>query len=685
MKWVWALQFAFACVAIAASVEHDADTMLSKDEQTKLRMAFAASGAGAAVSKLVPRWNPNGEYTPSNVSCPPPGKGDNFVGLIRNASDNSIVQSETDFISRRHKVTHSKWANWLKKVGLDGDGGLPGGVDEYLKKKEQFPRVGIAISGGGYRAMLFGVGVLQGLDERNGTAKERGVGGFLQLADYVAGLSGGSWATGSNAINDWPTTQEMIEHIYNLDSDLVWPDDDKLSFYAGMQKDSNAKNDAGYPVGITDYWGRALSHHLLNQTKYPHHGRATVWSDILNTTSFKEATYPFPVVIAIGRQPDARMINLNATYFEFTPYEFGSWQPSLQAFMPIGSLGSALDNGKPIAKTCIAGYENFGWVVGTSSTLFNAGYLKLLQSNKDGILSKIIKSILGKITSDRNDVSEVPNPFIGYRPDSNHFKDQNKLALVDGGEANHNVPLEPLFQPSRGLDMVFAVDASGDTESGWPNGSALHESYRRAQLKMFSYLPFPKIPDENTFVNKGMNTRPTFFGCSIKNDTINGDTAANNAVSPLLVYMPNYPYSYTTNTDTFELEYSKETQQKFVDSAVEAATMAGQMKDWPECLACASMLRSLQRSNQKIPSKCDKCYKKYCWDGENASDAPKDPYRPPTGPPPFVASNGTNEAAPASTGTDKPTKGDSGDSAAVSLAPSATIAVATALLVAAVL
>ena len=57
--------------------------------------------------------------------------------------------------------------------------------------------------------MLYSAGIAQGLDGRNATANERGTGGVLQLADYFAGLSGGSWVTGAFAINNWPTVSSL--------------------------------------------------------------------------------------------------------------------------------------------------------------------------------------------------------------------------------------------------------------------------------------------------------------------------------------------------------------------------------------------------------------------------------------------------------------------------------------------
>lgn len=49
---------------------------------------------------------------------------------------------------------------------------------------------GIAISGGGLRASLYGAGVLSAIDNRNSST----AGGLWQLASHLSGLSGGSWS-----------------------------------------------------------------------------------------------------------------------------------------------------------------------------------------------------------------------------------------------------------------------------------------------------------------------------------------------------------------------------------------------------------------------------------------------------------------------------------------------------------
>ena len=53
-----------------------------------------------------------------------------------------------------------------------------------------YPTIGIALSGGGYRAAQYGAGTLMGLDNRNKSAVSAGTGGLLQVSSYMAGLSG---------------------------------------------------------------------------------------------------------------------------------------------------------------------------------------------------------------------------------------------------------------------------------------------------------------------------------------------------------------------------------------------------------------------------------------------------------------------------------------------------------------
>ena len=193
--------------------QHELDTAISPDERERLveTMVKAHQIVDKERSKQR-RYSPKDTYAPVNVPCPPMPEGDNYVGFVRNATNQSLNPNEAAYVKRHRQNNKRRWADWLKRAGMD-DNGVPGGVDSFLSDERNQPRVGFAASGGGYRAMLVALGVAQGFDERNKTAMDRGVGGLLQLADYFAGLSGGSWATGSMAINDWHTMQSLVDDI----------------------------------------------------------------------------------------------------------------------------------------------------------------------------------------------------------------------------------------------------------------------------------------------------------------------------------------------------------------------------------------------------------------------------------------------------------------------------------------
>ena len=97
----------------------------------------------------------------------------------------SLNPREEDYINTRlTTVIPSEWNNWV------GDGSAIG--YNLSAFGTTFPKIGVALSGGGYRAALYGAGVLSALDARNQSAKAAGTGGLLQVASYMSALSGTS-------------------------------------------------------------------------------------------------------------------------------------------------------------------------------------------------------------------------------------------------------------------------------------------------------------------------------------------------------------------------------------------------------------------------------------------------------------------------------------------------------------
>jgi lysophospholipase len=332
-----------------------------------------------------------------------------------------------------------------------------------------------------------------------------------------------------------------------------------------------------------------------------------------------------PILVADGRAPGEKVISGNATVYEFNPWEFGTWDPTTYGFVPTEYLGSNFSDGVlPNNEKCVRGFDNAGYVMGTSSTLFNQFLLRLNGTTSvPTLLKDVIAKFLGAVSNDNDDIATyTPNPFYHYHNATSKTAETRSLFLVDGGEDLQNIPLHPLIQPDRAVDVIFAIDSSADTKYGWPNGTSLVATYERSinSSGIQNGTTFPHIPDTNTFVNLGLNTRPTFFGC---------DAANMSGPAPLIVYIPNAPYVYNSNVSTFDPAYNNSERNAIVQNGYDVATRANATVDamWPTCVGCAILSRSLDRTHATVPDVCHQCFQMYCWAGNLNSTAPVE-YQP---------------------------------------------------------
>ena len=360
---------------------------------------------------------------------------------------------------------------------------------------------------------------------------------------------------------------------------------------------------------------------------------AYTFSSIQNDSDFSQGNAPMPILVADERAPGEKIISLNATNFEFNPFEMGSFDPTTFAFAPLKYLGSNFSNGElPQGQGCVAGFDNLGFVMGTSSSLFNQIFLNLNSLNLPDIFKGAISGILGKIAQNDDDIADYrPNPFIGVNANVNRNAKTSQLTLVDGGEDLQNVPLNPVIQPVRQVDVIFAVDSSADTvdadkpSKNWPNGTALVATYQRTAGDIMNKTSFPYIPGQDTFVALGLNNRPAFFGCNSTNVT------RGNNIPPLVVYIPNSPYVFLSNQSTFDkLEYSLKERNAMIQNGYNVATQANSTRqgasNWPTCVSCAILSRSMERNKETVPDVCKQCFNQYCWNGTTVDKAA--PYIP---------------------------------------------------------
>jgi lysophospholipase len=331
-----------------------------------------------------------------------------------------------------------------------------------------------------------------------------------------------------------------------------------------------------------------------------------------------DASIPMPIIVSVERAAGQLLILENSTVFEFNPWEMGSYDPGNPAFAPLRYVGSRFTNGSLSRDDeCVAGVDNVGFVVGTSSSLFNQAFLQIARTEgAPDFFVRALNSTLARIGTENEDVANWPNPFFQYNVEGNRNANTSVLSLVDGGEDLQNIPLHPLLWKLRNVDVILAVDSSADTPTHWPNGTALVATYKRS-VSNFSQdsAAFPSIPDQNTFINLRLNNRPTFFGCDANNMTGPG---------PLIVYLPNAPYTYLSNVSTFDLEYTTEERQNIIHNGYNAVTLANASVDaqWPACLGCAILSRSFNRTKTEVPAVCVDCFNRYCWNGTVNSTTP---------------------------------------------------------------
>jgi lysophospholipase len=194
-------------------------------------------------------------YTPLGEACPKDRPS------IRNGS--TLSKDETVWLEERRKVTVDAMMQFLGRLDFGSFNG-----SSYIEKNtantSRLPNIGLAVSGGGYRALMNGGGTLQAFDSRTLNSSLPGhLGGVLQSATYLTGLSGGSWLVGSMYLNNFTDVTSL------RDSANVWLFQDSIfvgptqsedfavrtsQYFSQIQDAVTGKASAGYNSSITDYW-----------------------------------------------------------------------------------------------------------------------------------------------------------------------------------------------------------------------------------------------------------------------------------------------------------------------------------------------------------------------------------------------------------------------------------------------
>ncbi|PYI00046.1 lysophospholipase 1 [Aspergillus ellipticus CBS 707.79] len=571
---------------------------------------------------------PNG-YAPAHVTCP------SSRPTIRPGS--GLSSNETAWLKTRREKTQSALKDFFGHIEIEDFDAV-----SYIGNNSgsDLPNVAIGISGGGLVACLNGGGAIKAFDERTeGSTAQGQLGGLLQSATYFAALSGGSWALGSIYINNFTTVSNLQENLWDFNSDEIIFGPERMShteFWGEISAQVKSKREAGFRTGDADFWGRIQGYNFFNATDG---GVDYTWSSIAKTDSFQSADMPMPLVVMTGNHESTESLSSSpATYpiYETTPWEWGTYDDDIYGFAPLEYLGTRFVDGVvPENDTCVRGFDNAGFITGTSSDIWNEKGRDILyylgyaleayeaaepNSTMVEFLKIAIQDFYNASSSTNSTVSGPaaydPNPFYQYNTATSPFAQTTNLIVQDGGETSQNIPLYPLIQQKRSVDVIFAVDSLGsESYDYWPTGSSLIATYNRTLLNIANDTSFPEIPDLDTFLNYGLNARPTFFGCNASSLT---------TPTPLVVYLPNHPITFSSNYSLTDGSFNDTQRDAIIANGYNVATQANGTldEDWSTCVGCAVLSRSLNRTGTTVPEACTKCFQRYCWNGTTDDATP---------------------------------------------------------------
>lgn len=168
----------------------------SARHQIELDAGFEAALVKRALSNA-----PSG-YTPTDVNCPSEQPAIRIAG--------SLSQQEILWLQKRRANSIAPMRDLLGRMGITGLD-TNAYIDNHKSNIDNIPNIGIAMSGGGYRALLNGAGAIAAFDSRTSNSTSKGhLGGLLQSTTYLSGLSGGSWLVGSIYMNNFTTVQQIV-------------------------------------------------------------------------------------------------------------------------------------------------------------------------------------------------------------------------------------------------------------------------------------------------------------------------------------------------------------------------------------------------------------------------------------------------------------------------------------------
>lgn len=366
------------------------------------------------------------------------------------------------YADERAKVTHINGPSSKEKLCVDKRMTVTKNAIENLMgvslTDEQVPRIAICMSGGGMRAALCSYGLFQGLADC----------GLLDTVTYASALSGSTWFLSHYLHAGLPIDQYRQELFSAMtEVHLFAPDALAYNLWAKYLWQQH--------LSIVDLYGVYLAETFLRHIPSDMDRQKAKLSDLQTRT--RDGNWPFPLFTAVESSHDL-------LWYSFTPYEICC--EKLGYAIPEWSLGRTF--------LCEQSIDcppelSLGFLMGMWGSALSGTLAQMLETQKETLNSLLYQACSNLLVSTGLDDAQwaaikINNPL--YCTQKNDFMSQKKLTFIDGGYA-YNIPLPPLLNPKRSVDLIIVLDT---TENIHNRASEMEKALKHIQAEGW---PFPKI------------------------------------------------------------------------------------------------------------------------------------------------------------------------------------------------
>jgi len=455
--------------------------------------------------------------------------------------DPELSLEEQNFLSNRARVTKPALLKLIKdRIEPLQDENAKRQLLQKVDEWQNLPRISLCMSGGGLRAMQASLGFMQGLSDT----------GLIDTTTYCAALSGSTWFVtkwleqGGNPadlvrvreilqrgmveglIDTASVDSRMLADLY-LKGETTQMDSDFLAQHYAENKESPS---------AANVWGMYLARMLFPDRADKYAFTLSSLADNANA-----ALMPLPICTAISTRPNAQNASevIANRWLEFTPYTVGVVEGE-GTFSSPGHIPT-WGFGRKYAKTLMARdvysikqpanlflnrsvvellpKEEFytierscAQLLGTFGSAMTVRVGELERQGSDQI--EFVKSSISKIQAVGTFITELTGWERGRQVaglaggargalsaagpatilsglNVNNFYDPAApdFQLRDGGIA-FNLPLPPLLNPKRNVNIMIIMDASGDLHQKGRIGNSLRE------FRLYALRQKLKIPKE---------------------------------------------------------------------------------------------------------------------------------------------------------------------------------------------